>query len=403
MVMTGGKSVVAVALLLGIAGFAASETQSAQLLSSLEGDDECHDEHCSLNALQVRGSQLPADILDDPTASRPVANGCAYDDEQCGGTQPGTEKPWEGPTCCTGQSKCVFKSHYYSSCKAPDLPDEADSPDDDSGIVPSGDLPAMPEPVQPAAPEPVQPEAPATTTTTTTTATTTLAPTTTTTTATTTLAPTTTTTTATTTPAPVATTKAPATTTTTTTTATTTLAPTTTTTTATTTPAPVATTKAPATTTTTTTTATTTPAPVATTKAASTNSCRDTKASDNDDCWRAVSWAMSDGVYAHPEWYPGLNPRSGSAAFQASVHASTPDKCPAPCSGAPAPQAANCHDASAADADKHCWHAVEWAMRQGVREHPSWYPGLHPGSKAAAFQAIVHKTNPKRCPAPCGR
>jgi len=332
---------VAVALLLGIAGFAASETQSAQLLSSLEGDDECHDEHCSLNALQVRGSQLPADILDDPTASRPVANGCAYDDEQCGGTQPGTEKPWEGPTCCTGQSKCVFKSHYYSSCKAPDLPDEADSPDDDSGIIPSGDLPAMPEPVQPAAPEPVQPEAPATTTTTTTTATTT--------------------------------------------------------------PAPVATTKAPATTTTTTTTATTTPAPVATTKAASTNSCRDTKASDNDDCWRAVSWAMSDGVYAHPEWYPGLNPRSGSAAFQASVHASTPDKCPAPCSGAPAPQAANCHDASAADADKHCWHAVEWAMRQGVREHPSWYPGLHPGSKAAAFQAIVHKTNPKRCPAPCGR
>ena len=34
-----------------------------------------------------------------------------------------------------------------------------------------------------------------------------------------------------------------------------------------------------------------------------------------------------------------------------------------------------------------CYSAVRWAMRDGIREHPNWYPGLSSTSSFADFQA----------------
>jgi len=49
-------------------------------------------------------------------------------------------------------------------------------------------------------------------------------------------------------------------------------------------------------------------------------------------CWDAVSWAMHDGIFSNPEWYPRLAPfASGLEEFQAAIHASTPHLCPRPC------------------------------------------------------------------------
>eukprot|EP00440_Ansanella_granifera_P052190 gb/GFBE01056585.1/.p1 GENE.gb/GFBE01056585.1/~~gb/GFBE01056585.1/.p1 ORF type:complete len:585 (+),score=93.02 gb/GFBE01056585.1/:1-1755(+) len=51
-----------------------------------------------------------------------------------------------------------------------------------------------------------------------------------------------------------------------------------------------------------------------------------------EGCWNEVQWAMHDGYSSHPEWYPGLDAQSGTAAFQAVVHQNNPEKCPKPCS-----------------------------------------------------------------------
>ena len=34
------------------------------------------------------------------------------------------------------------------------------------------------------------------------------------------------------------------------------------------------------------------------------------------DCFKKVKWAMSDGIYANPNWYPGVTPSSPFTKFQ---------------------------------------------------------------------------------------
>lgn len=48
-------------------------------------------------------------------------------------------------------------------------------------------------------------------------------------------------------------------------------------------------------------------------------------------CYGEVEWAMSSGIFEHPEWYPGLSQHSSHADFQQQVHSSRPHVCPAPC------------------------------------------------------------------------
>lgn len=51
-----------------------------------------------------------------------------------------------------------------------------------------------------------------------------------------------------------------------------------------------------------------------------------------DPCWKSVSWAMADGIFADPENYPGL--RAGASSFeefQTLLHRVDPTSCPKPC------------------------------------------------------------------------
>jgi len=51
-----------------------------------------------------------------------------------------------------------------------------------------------------------------------------------------------------------------------------------------------------------------------------------------DECWTAVTWAMTDGIFAHPEWWPELQPGASSfEEFQRHQHLMKPDVCPQPC------------------------------------------------------------------------
>jgi len=60
-----------------------------------------------------------------------------------------------------------------------------------------------------------------------------------------------------------------------------------------------------------------------------TSSCHD--AQPGDDCYAQLQWARSDGIYAHPEWYPGLTASSSIPEFQKVVSGSGDSKCLPPC------------------------------------------------------------------------
>ncbi|CAK9113975.1 unnamed protein product [Durusdinium trenchii] len=51
-----------------------------------------------------------------------------------------------------------------------------------------------------------------------------------------------------------------------------------------------------------------------------------------DECFIAVNWAMSDGIYEHPEWWPELQAGASSfEEFQAHQHLMNATLCPQPC------------------------------------------------------------------------
>eukprot|EP00928_Gymnodinium_smaydae_P029736 TRINITY_DN2230_c0_g2_i2.p1 TRINITY_DN2230_c0_g2~~TRINITY_DN2230_c0_g2_i2.p1 ORF type:complete len:726 (-),score=100.48 TRINITY_DN2230_c0_g2_i2:291-2468(-) len=49
-----------------------------------------------------------------------------------------------------------------------------------------------------------------------------------------------------------------------------------------------------------------------------------------------------------------------------------------------------------------CAEDIRWAMEEGIRKHPDWYPGLSSASSFDDFQAHLARTHPpSRCPVPC--
>ncbi|CAK0837601.1 unnamed protein product [Prorocentrum cordatum] len=59
--------------------------------------------------------------------------------------------------------------------------------------------------------------------------------------------------------------------------------------------------------------------------------CRD--AEPRGKCYKAVDWAMTQGIWEHPEWYEGLKPTSPFKDFQAKLHETKNGNCPKPCTG----------------------------------------------------------------------
>jgi len=48
----------------------------------------------------------------------------------------------------------------------------------------------------------------------------------------------------------------------------------------------------------------------------------------SETCYKSVQWAMSDGIFAHPEWYPLVKPDSSFEEFQEQIHKTNPTDCP---------------------------------------------------------------------------
>merc|ERR1712232_559244 len=56
---------------------------------------------------------------------------------------------------------------------------------------------------------------------------------------------------------------------------------------------------------------------------------------ESDECYGHVRWAMGEGIYSFPHWYPELSPQSSFVEFQASMHMTGHGfaTCPQPCFG----------------------------------------------------------------------
>merc|ERR1712203_275437 len=50
-----------------------------------------------------------------------------------------------------------------------------------------------------------------------------------------------------------------------------------------------------------------------------------------EKCYEEITWAQSNGIFAHPEWYPGLTAQSSLSDFQRAVFESGDSACQAPC------------------------------------------------------------------------
>merc|ERR1719215_1604472 len=82
-------------------------------------------------------------------------------------------------------------------------------------------------------------------------------------------------------------------------------------------------------------------------------------------CFGHLMWAMQEGIYAHPEWYPGLSKHSASEDFQLFLHSDKSTTCQKPCprQNSTMPDASTsgpCHDAVPGE---DCFVHVMWAMQ----------------------------------------
>ena len=60
--------------------------------------------------------------------------------------------------------------------------------------------------------------------------------------------------------------------------------------------------------------------------------CHNLVPSDGGRCWDEICWARDIGFKQHPDWYPGLDPKTSSIAdWQAKIYGSPHSPCPRPC------------------------------------------------------------------------
>jgi len=111
-------------------------------------------------------------------------------------------------------------------------------------------------------------------------------------------------------------------------------------------------------------------------------------AKPGETCFQAVS-----GLMLAAKEHPDRLRRTANSTFeqiQKALHkASLDSKCPRPC---------DCHTV---EEGERCYNHVLWAMREGVKARPLWYPGLTENSSFAEFQAHLHRESTGDCPVPC--
>jgi len=109
-----------------------------------------------------------------------------------------------------------------------------------------------------------------------------------------------------------------------------------------------------------------------------------------DHCYTSIVWAMTKGIYEHPEWYPHITTKSQFTDFQRHLSTVESARCPPPC-----PDRPGCMTAKTGSS---CANNVQWILSTGLKQHPSWFPGLNADMPFEGFQNHIHKQNSTICP-----
>jgi hypothetical protein len=112
------------------------------------------------------------------------------------------------------------------------------------------------------------------------------------------------------------------------------------------------------------------------------------------DCYTKASWAKSDGVFSHPDWYPGLTGDSHISKFQEALFRSGQGGCKLPCTI----KDLDCEDAVPGT---DCYANITWAKSDGIHSNPEWYPGLTATDENYKFQETLYRAHQGGCKLPC--
>lgn len=128
---------------------------------------------------------------------------------------------------------------------------------------------------------------------------------------------------------------------------------------------------------------------------------------EGEACYDLVAWAMSDGIYSNPEWYPGLTKDSSFSEFQTAlfdtrfVDENRADGRAALTCSLPCPGMESC--CCVADNASACHEDIIWAMTDGINGKPEDYEGsgLTPNSSYVEFQTYLSGLGSSTCVDPC--
>jgi len=113
-------------------------------------------------------------------------------------------------------------------------------------------------------------------------------------------------------------------------------------------------------------------------------------AAPGEECYGHVAWAKQDGIRDNPEWYPNLSLESSFEDFQEHMWTHGLYECERPC--------VSCHTAAPGE---ECYGHVAWAMQDGIRDNPQWYPNLSLKSSFEDFQGHMWTHGLYDCARPC--
>eukprot|EP00413_Alexandrium_margalefii_P018966 CAMPEP_0204538020 /NCGR_PEP_ID=MMETSP0661-20131031/15688_1 /ASSEMBLY_ACC=CAM_ASM_000606 /TAXON_ID=109239 /ORGANISM="Alexandrium margalefi, Strain AMGDE01CS-322" /LENGTH=560 /DNA_ID=CAMNT_0051544599 /DNA_START=1 /DNA_END=1680 /DNA_ORIENTATION=- len=110
-------------------------------------------------------------------------------------------------------------------------------------------------------------------------------------------------------------------------------------------------------------------------------------------CHSHVQYAMRSGIYADRGAYPGTKPNSTFEEVQMSLFQQGNIACPMPCG-----LEEWCHTAARWE---QCHDHVQWALKEGIRQHPELYPGLQTTSSFQDVQMALYRKGNGLCTRPC--
>jgi len=115
-------------------------------------------------------------------------------------------------------------------------------------------------------------------------------------------------------------------------------------------------------------------------------------AEQGTECFSHVLYAMSHGIFEHPNWYPGLSADSDFSDFQALLHLLPQNGCPRPCRGGTCLQLR---------LQPLCLLRVDWLQQVELIQHPAWYPELTAASSKRELAKSLWQRGDPNCFRPC--